>query len=185
VVDDDRVSDELRRKLFSEFYRTEFTALVGFVMKAVGATVHEGTDAAQAALTEAWAKWGTLFNPPAWVRTVAIRAYYRSVPSGEVSLDRHPEALNLVAVDTPIELSERTAAAHALLELLPPAQRIVLAYSTDGFSDAEIAAELGKSPEAIRQNRHRARKTLKSLLQAQGREVTHDHPTPRVPRRVG
>ncbi|HEV2779669.1 MAG TPA: RNA polymerase sigma factor [Actinophytocola sp.] len=170
---------------FSEFYRTEFATLVGFVMKAVGATVYEGTDAAQAALTEAWAKWGTLFNPRAWVRTVAIRAYYRSVPVREVSLDHHPEVLDLVATDCPVELSERTAAAHALLELLPPAQRIVLAYSTDGFSDAEIAAELGKSLEAVRQNRHRARKTLKSLLQTQSREVTHDDSASRVPRRVG
>jgi RNA polymerase sigma factor (sigma-70 family) len=164
------VRDDESTRRFCVFYVVELPKLVGFVMKATKATVDDAADAAHSALAEAWEKWDTLRNPRAWVRTVAIRMYYRSSPRREVPLDDR-RAVNLVAADVEFSPSGQTAAVLALLDLLPPTQRIVLAYSTEGFSDSEIAALLDKSVEAVRQNRHRARTTLKAHLVAKG--VTH------------
>ena len=53
---------------------------------------------------------------------------------------------------------------------LPPKQRQVMAWHWDGFSDAEIAAELGDSVTAVRKNRNRAVKNLRQSLAHVGRE---------------
>ena len=53
---------------------------------------------------------------------------------------------------------------------LPPKQRQVMAWHWDGFSDVEIAAELGDSVVAVRKNRNRAMKNLRQSLAHVGKE---------------
>jgi DNA-directed RNA polymerase specialized sigma24 family protein len=48
----------------------------------------------------------------------------------------------------------------AALQALPPRQRQVMAWIIDGFGAAEIARELGVSPESVRQSYAKARKNL-------------------------
>jgi hypothetical protein len=76
-----------REAEFAAFYRTEAGKLVGFVMNAAGANHHDAADAAQNALMQGWTVWDALTNPRAWVRTVAIRQFYRSVPKREIPTD--------------------------------------------------------------------------------------------------
>ncbi len=52
-----------------------------------------------------------------------------------------------------------------LLNLLPPRQRQVMAWTYDGSSPADIAAELNISAEAVRTNLKRARRTLATHLE--------------------
>jgi DNA-directed RNA polymerase specialized sigma24 family protein len=131
-----------REAEFAAFYRTEAGKLVGFVMNAAGANHHDAADAAQNALMQAWTVWDALTNPRAWVRTVAIRQFYRSVPKREIPTDTPPECPVLETPDVPLELSEQTKAAHRLLDILPTKQRIVFALDREGISNKEIASEL-------------------------------------------
>lgn len=154
-----------RATKFSTFYRAELIQVVRFVMR-IGATVAEATEAAQTAMVEAWRQWHLITNPRAWVRTVAKRAYYRSVPVREVVTDALPE-LSTVAADARLEISEETRTVLGWLAVLPVKQRLVLAWSLDGFTDEEIARELGSTRTAVRKNRQRARDALKHRLTQQ------------------
>lgn len=153
-----------RRDVFTTLYKDDFIRVVGFVIK-VGATVHEALDAAQAAFTQAWKEWDKIDKPSAWVRTVAVRAYFNSIPPYEVTNDIPADRPLLYTPETELLISERTQAARELLETLPMTQRLVMAWKTDGFSVEEIAKELHSTPDAVRQNIHRARTALKQRLE--------------------
>jgi DNA-directed RNA polymerase specialized sigma24 family protein len=55
-----------------------------------------------------------------------------------------------------------------MLSLLPPAQREVMELVTEGLDQAEIAAALGKTKEAVRQNLCYARARLSRELEMNG-----------------
>lgn len=153
-----------KRMEFAAFYRSEAGRLVGFVVK-LGATEHEAAEAAQSAFTHAWAKWDSIHtNPRGWVRTVATREFYQQIPRREMPIARVPDRPVLLSPDTVVETSERTRAVHELLAGLPPAQRLIMAWTADGFSTAEIAMATGKTEAAVRKNLQRARHTLKTQL---------------------
>lgn len=149
---------------FSEFYRAEVSRVMGFVMK-IGATEHEAAEATQAAFTHALANWRSIHsNRRAWVRTVAIRQFYRQIPVREFPSATVPEPPTMLSPETIVETSERTKTAHELLAGLPPTQRHTMAWTADGFSAAEIAGFTGKTEAAVRKNLQRARDTLKRRL---------------------
>lgn len=159
--------DRLER--FQMFYKTDFNAVVRFVVKTqAGATFHEANDAAQTAFTQAWRDWSKIRNPRAWVRTVATQEYLKSIPPHEV--------LSNTPVDCPLPempqaellLSESTREVRDALLTLPMAQRLAMAWAADGFSVKEIAKELGATPGAVRQNISRARSILKQRLGVDG-----------------
>ena len=154
-----------REAEFVAFYRAEIGKLVGFVINAAGANYHDAADAAQNALMQAWTVWDSLTNPRAWVRTVAIRQFYRSAPKREIPTDTPPDCPVLETPDVPLKLSEQTEAAHRLLDILPAKQRIVFTLSREGISNKEIANELEMTEAAVRQNLHRARTALKQRLE--------------------
>ena len=160
---------------FTALYRDDLHDLVRFLMKAVGANIHDAADAAQKAYTLAWQAWNTLTKPRAWVRTVARREYYRSSPNRDIVTDSPPDRPVLLTPESCLETSERTKIAHRLLGMLPMTQRIVLAWFTDGFSIDEIANELAMTPAAVRQNLHRARTAMKKQLKTIVGEVPHGH----------
>jgi RNA polymerase sigma factor (sigma-70 family) len=154
----------IRRMEFARFYRSEVSRLVGFIVK-IGANEHEAAEAAQAAFTQAWVAWESIHtNPRAWVRTVAMREFYRQIPRREFPSASVPDRPVLLSADAVVEASERTKAARELLAELPTTQRHVIAWTADGFSVAEIAKETGRSEAAVRKNLQRARDTLKRRL---------------------
>ncbi len=57
------------------------------------------------------------------------------------------------------------------LQTLPPKQREVMTWTLAGFADAEIAEALGLSTDAVKHNRHYARKNLRKRLGAQREET--------------
>lgn len=160
----DRAATLLRRADFAAFYRAEVGRLVGFVMK-IGAGEHEAAEAAQAALAHAWTAWDSIHsNRRAWVRTVAVREFYRQTPRHEFSCFAVPDRPGLFWPETIVEISERARAAQDLLSGLPTMQRHVMAWIADGFTTAEIARATGRTEPAIRKNLQRARDTLKARL---------------------
>ena len=70
----------------------------------------------------------------------------------------------------PLELTERSEIRErfiAALAALPPRQRLVVSmFEVDGLSTAEIARELGISPETVRWHHHQARQILRDALAA-------------------
>jgi RNA polymerase sigma-70 factor (ECF subfamily) len=132
-------------------------------MKA-GATRTEAEDAAQEAMIQAWRHWNELTepknNPRGWVRKVAMRVFLKTVPKRLSCGEALPMAVEEVVVD----LSERTQLVLRLFASLPYMSRMVLAYTADGFTDEETAAELNTTPAAVRKSRQRGRQTMKELL---------------------
>lgn len=148
---------------FTHVYFNEARKVVGFLMT-IGATQHEAADAAQQAFELAWRKWWDIRNPVAWLRTVAIRMYFRQIPKHEILTDTPPDRPILLSPAVEVEITEQTEAMLELLAILPTRQRLVIALKADGLSTAEIADALGMTAEAIRQNLHRARRRLKDHL---------------------
>jgi RNA polymerase sigma factor (sigma-70 family) len=149
---------------FDAVYACERSSLVRYLM-AMGAGYYQADDAVQAAFTLAWDRWDTIRQPRAWLYKVALRESYpadtpREVPAGDALPDTatEPDTGELVV------LNEEEERVRAVLAALPGRQRQVMAMTLAGFSTAEIAAELGCDPAAVRQNQVRARDALASQL---------------------
>ncbi len=153
------IDASLARSEFAACYATERPLLVRFLMK-LGASAQDAFDAAQDAFVEALRCWERIQNPRAWLRTVAIRRLPRRRP--EVPL-REWQDLADPAPDV-FEISDETSKVLDALRRLPPVQRLVMAWTMDGFEPVEIAAEVGMTPEAVRQARARARASLKRMF---------------------
>lgn len=159
---------------FNEFFRQEHRRLVGFVMK-LGAQQGTAEDVAQAAFMEAYRAWRGIRSPRAWVRKVATRTYLKNL-DGPLVLDD--------AMDEVILADEHDFADHvvqrdrvlAALRLLPEGQRVVMAWTIDGYPPSTIARALSETrqrpvtPEGVRKNLQRARENLKSILGRPGKE---------------
>jgi RNA polymerase sigma factor (sigma-70 family) len=146
---------------FAEFFRAEHKKLIRFVM-AIGAGGDEAAEIAQATFFKAFEGWDVIRTPRAWIRRVAVneltaarKAARRETPQATL-----PDAPVPVSTALAVELTEEARQVLAALQALPPRQRQVMAWIIDGFGAAEIARELGVSPESVRQNHAKARKNL-------------------------
>lgn len=156
---------------FEDFVRAERSALIWFLVTQHTATLHEAEEAAQMAFIHAWRRWKTLTNPHAWVRTVAVREYLRSSPSGDprrarqVEFDEsvQPWLATMPSTAETVTLSDRERLVCAELAKLPPTQRAVAALRYEGYSNREIAELLGVDQSAVRHNVLRARSRLQHL----------------------
>ncbi|MFC9271315.1 sigma-70 family RNA polymerase sigma factor [Streptomyces zhihengii] len=150
---------------FPDVYRREMPLLTRFVMKH-GASPQEAADAAQEAFAAAYPQWSSIRFPARWLRTVAARAYVRDRLREDLPGDL-PEGRDNSLL-TGIQLSEQEREVYEALARLPSRQRQVMAWFYDHYTPAEIAEELGITQEAVRQNLHRARATLKVRLSCRG-----------------
>jgi RNA polymerase sigma factor (sigma-70 family) len=154
-------SGGLRDTEFAEFFRAEHKKLIRFVM-AIGAGGEEAAEIAQVTFVKAFQRWDAIRAPRAWIRRVAVneltaarRAARRETPHATM-----PDAPVPVPVALAVELTEEARQVLAALQALPRRQRQVMAWIIDGFGAAEIARELGVSPESVRQSHAKARKNL-------------------------
>jgi RNA polymerase sigma-70 factor (ECF subfamily) len=152
---------------FEGFFRQTLDDLVLFLMR-VGASWGEAEDAAQEAMALAYQNWHGLKRPTAWVRVVAWRIHVRSAVRAREALEHLHKAswLNVAgAADSELKLfgDDERLVINALRRL-PLTQRLVMAWSYDGYSPAEIAIILGKRPETVRSDLRHARARLKQLL---------------------
>jgi RNA polymerase sigma-70 factor (ECF subfamily) len=143
---------------FSDFYRSELTALVTFLLW-TGANAHDALDVAQDAMLEAYRRWQVIRDPRAWIRTVASRKYGRRLGSVEEPTDSI-EASTLQRPDIDIEAWEQQQEVLRLLSGLPLRQRQIMAWFYDGYEHADIARELNLTPENVRSNLKKARRAL-------------------------
>ncbi|MFJ2407076.1 RNA polymerase sigma factor [Streptomyces xanthochromogenes] len=148
---------------FAEFYEQHLAKLIRHLMRQ-GAGAHEAAEAVQAAFTEAFAKWETIQYPAAWLRTVARRMYLNRSARREDLVDEVPELPGGMCPLRRVELKEEETRVFTALASLPPLQCQVLSWHLDGFTTSEISTSLGLTAEAVRQNLHRGRARLKTLL---------------------
>jgi RNA polymerase sigma factor (sigma-70 family) len=128
-----------------------------------GADMNSAADAAQSAFVQAYQTWSTIRHPRAWLRTVAVREYYRCrAAEDEILTDNLPDGWE-PAADDGLEDRARARAALAAFSQLPPRQREVMSWCRDEFTPAEIARELGIDAAAVRQSIAKARRNLRKL----------------------
>jgi RNA polymerase sigma factor (sigma-70 family) len=146
---------------FAEFFRAEHKKLIRFVI-ALGADGDEAAELAQVAFVKAFEGWDVIRTPRAWIRRVAMNelAAARQAARRETPQASLPDAPAPVSVALAVELTEEARQVLAALRALPPGQRQVMAWIIDGFGAAEIAREMGVSPESVRQSHAKARKNL-------------------------
>jgi DNA-directed RNA polymerase specialized sigma24 family protein len=141
---------------FDAFFRADFPQLVAFLCKA-GFEAELARDIASEAMLHAFEAWPPLEDPRAWVRRVAGRllaavhdARADWTPDGDPAEDEKLAAL----VDQHAELID-------LLASLPGRQRMVLAWSLDGFTPTQIATALRIAPATVRSNLRHVRERLR------------------------
>jgi RNA polymerase sigma factor (sigma-70 family) len=146
---------------FGDFFRAEHTKLIRFVI-AIGAGGDEAAEIAQVTFVRAFESWDVIRAPRAWIRRVAVNelAAARRAARRETPQAMLPDAPAPVSAALAAELSDEARQVLAALRALPPGQRQVMAWIIDGFGAAEIARELGVSPESVRQSHAKARKNL-------------------------
>ena len=141
---------------FDAFFRADFPPLVAFLCKS-GFEVETARDVAAEAMLHALEAWPALEDPRAWVRRVASRLLDAA---GDVRADwtlagdpRDDEKLSA--------LVDQHADLLGLLAALPGQQRMVLAWSLDGFTPAQIAEALRIAPATVRSNLRHVRERLR------------------------
>ena len=141
---------------FDAFFRAEFPPLVAFLCKA-GFEVETARDVAAEAMLHALEAWPVAGDPRAWIRRVAGRL---SDAAGDAradwSLVGDPRDDQELAA-----LVEKHAGLIELLASLPGRQRMVLAWSLDGFTPAQIAKALRVAPATVRSNLRHVRERLR------------------------
>lgn len=134
------------------------------LLVAMGASRADAEDASQEAMVLAWRKWESIDKPEPWVRTVAVRVYWKLVSTRPqtVSLDESvPESV----VDSALSIfTEEQQHVLRLLRALPPMQRTVAALAYDGSTCEEVAMLLGISEATVRSHLRHARKNLKGMM---------------------
>ncbi|TQM30001.1 sigma-70 family RNA polymerase sigma factor [Nocardia bhagyanarayanae] len=157
---------ELEALAFSDFYRKTLPQLVVF-LEQHGARRADAAEIAQETMEKAWRKWSTIDRPRSWVFTVGGRELTRRIsrleedPVAEVS-DRSALLIGHLEYDA----AERRLDFLQALVRLPPRQRQVMAWSFAEHTPIQIAEILQISPEAVRANLMKARRTIATDLDA-------------------
>ena len=154
------------RGQFIELYDREHRGLVRFLMNS-GADLQLAEDAMQEAFAAAWAKvrsgdWDDIDNPPAWIRAVGLRAYWRRRRGLDLVVPDLSEAPS--PAPSPIDLADEAQLVLTELHALPPRERIAMAFEIDGFSCKETGDHLGITEQQVRDLRKKARKALAPRL---------------------
>lgn len=171
---DEAEADRARRAVdedFSAFYRADIRALTGFLLHH-GAVLPVAADIAQESMIQAHRYWSGLDSPRAWVRTVAARMLARRTAAiREDPVDEIPEPTSLLPRPDAYAEFEARYDVLAVLRSLPPRQRQILAWTLDGYTPADIAAQLGITPEAVRASLMKARRAAVQYLSIREEEL--------------
>ncbi len=150
---------------FGTCYHAEMPALVRFLIQC-GANRHDAADAAQEAFIELFRQWPTVRKPRQWLRTVAFRIFLRQPVDPTSPPQTTRDRPGTLSASDSFDLRQEEQHVLDMLNLLPTAQRAVLALHYDQFETRDIAEILGMQQAAVRKNLERARAALKKLLDA-------------------
>lgn len=148
---------------FVSFFRERFGRTVVLLIT-MGASRADAEDAAQEAMVLAWQKWESIDKPAAWVRTVAVRAYWRLVSTQPQTVSLEEPVPESIAGSGLSIFTEEQQHVLRLLRALPPKQRTVVALAYDGSTCQEIAMLLGISEATVRSHLRHARENLKGMM---------------------
>jgi RNA polymerase sigma factor (sigma-70 family) len=169
---------------FVDFFQRAYRAVIQTLLYA-GATYHEAEEAAAAGMEEVFRRWERIRSPLAYARRAALNSFLKEKERGPDRVRHrmagHAEARQEGAEDADLTIWEDREWVAQVLGSLPPAQREVMAFITDGFTPREIATILGKTPDAVRQNLHAARARLILELHAPPRGTDCTAPPPNSP----
>lgn len=161
------------------FYVTEYPKLVKTLVL-LDARIEEAEDAAQRAMadfTERSRTDNAPAHPAAYVQRAAINFFIKERQRERERLPRELQGGHLVVetqLDDRLTAGEDEQYVELLLECLTPTQRKVIMLVMDGWSTREIAENLGKSADNVRQHLKNGRDLLK----------VHPQIIPLAPRRL-
>lgn len=157
---------------FSKFYMENTPRLVAFLVCA-GVSVTDAADCVQETLIDALPPvWATLEYPYAWCRRVARRKACdlaqrrREHPFADPELTGSPLVVSRIDMEN---FESKHEFLYWLAQLNGDKQREVMAWTYDGATPVEIAAELGMDPVTVRSTLRNARAVLRRL-RAEGGE---------------
>lgn len=157
-----------RKDAFAELVRRHH-ALVESVVRRAGGAGDTG-DLVQEVFLDAWAGLASLEHPErlrGWLVRLAQNrraALGRRRQVEERGLPRVARQASAAESDRLVRLEDRERLRTALDELPPEARAVVSLRYLEGLQAPEIAAELGISPEAVRQRLSRALRALRERL---------------------
>lgn len=152
---------------FASFFHERFGKTVIFLIT-LGASRADAEDATQEAMLAAWRQQDAIEHAVSWLRTVAVRTYWKQAGTDRKSITLDDSVSEAVTEpDRSIFTEEQLQVLHVLREL-PPEQRTIVALRYDGATCEEIAEATGKEPATVRSNLRHARKTLKELIKSVG-----------------
>jgi RNA polymerase sigma factor (sigma-70 family) len=161
------------------FYTAQYLKLVKILVLLFGATFDEAEDAVQKAMAY-FAQRFRIANAPdhpaAYVQRAAVHYFIQERQRERERLPRELQGGHLVIeahLDDRLTAWEEEQYVEHLLECLTPTQRKVIKLVMDGLSTREIAEELGKTDENIRQH----------LMNGRNRLEVHPEIAPHAPGR--
>jgi RNA polymerase sigma factor (sigma-70 family) len=148
---------------FALFFQQRFSRTV-ILLVTMGASRADAEDATQEAMILAWRQWESIREPTAWVRTVAVRTFWKQA-NRQANQTEPLEAAAEPTADSDLSIfAEEQQEILRLLRELPTGQRTVAALYYDGLSCDEIAELIGKPPATVRSNLRHARTALREVI---------------------
>jgi RNA polymerase sigma factor (sigma-70 family) len=158
---------------FEAFYRVSYREVVKAAMIA-GATLTEAEDAASTTYLGMLERWPVNGAPLRYARKAAVHNFIKDRTRGNSRvaqrlIERGPASVRQEGTeDAALRALEGRDWIGDVLSELSIGQREVMERITDGLDYDEIAAELGKSNEAIRRRVSDARRRLVQILNRDG-----------------
>jgi RNA polymerase sigma-70 factor (ECF subfamily) len=162
--------DDLRAREFTAFFNDVSQSLFAQAYALTG-DVQDAKDLVQESLARAWRRWDRVAgydNKEAWVRTVLHRLAVGRWR--QLQTRRRHEGRPEVGDDSG-DCDERLDLVRALGTLPVKQRRALVLHDLVGLTAAEVATEMGASPETVRVWLHRGRQALARQL------AWHNEPT--------
>lgn len=152
---------------FDDWYRSEYPRVLAAVAVVCSARSAQAEDATTDAFVKALEKWDTvsrMSSPTGWVTSVAINRARRSFRRSK----RQADLLNSQQVSAVFESTHPDSdLIEALSKLSHRQRRAVILHHVEGFTQAEVADELGIAAGTASATLHQARTRLRSTLDNQ------------------